>query len=281
MKSFKIILSVLTFWSGLAFGFPLPTAPRPAYTPLPPTMSYDFEGIVALSNCSGSLIKFEGQADNTPAFVLTNGHCYEGGFPEPGEVIVGRASSRRFSLLNPNSSDAGRVQATMVVYSTMTKTDITLYRLRETYTEIFQRFNIRPLTLSSQHPMDQQPLEIISGYWRRGYSCQINGFVHQLKEGGWLNEDSIRYSQPGCEVIGGTSGSPILAAGTRTVIGINNTGNEDGMRCTQNNPCEIDEKGNITVEQGQNYGQQTYWIYTCLTPNFDLDLNKPGCELAK
>ena len=31
-------------------------------------MSYNFEGIVALSNCSGSLIKFEGQADNTPAF---------------------------------------------------------------------------------------------------------------------------------------------------------------------------------------------------------------------
>jgi hypothetical protein len=82
-------------------------------------------------------------------------------------------------------------------------------------------------------------------------------------------------------VIGGTSGSPIIARGTRTVIGINNTGNEDGLRCEENNPCEIDEKGNVFYQRGQNYGQQTYWIYSCLTPNFDIDLNKPGCLLAK
>ncbi len=281
MKHTKLILVLFAFWSGLASAFPMPKGPRPAYTPQPPMMAYDFEGIVALSNCSGSLIQFEGQADTTPAFVLTNGHCYEGGFLEPGEVISGQGSTRRFMVLNPNSSDAGRVQATMVVYATMTKTDVTLYRLRETYTEIYQRYHVRPFKLAATHPIDQQPLDIVSGYWRRGYSCNINGFVFKLQEGNWTDEDSIRYSQPGCEVIGGTSGSPIIARGTRTVIGINNTGNEDGLRCQENNPCEIDEKGNVSVQQGQNYGQQTFWIYSCLTPSFDLDLNKPGCALPK
>lgn len=65
------------------------------------------------------------------------------------------------------------------------------------------------------------------------------------------------------------------------VIGVNNTGNEDGERCTLNNPCEVDANGNITVDQGAAYGQQTWWFYTCLTATRTLDLNKAGCQLAK
>lgn len=266
------------FFSTASFAYPVATQPRPLF-PSITAIDYDFEGIVALSNCSGSLIKFEGQPDTSQAYVLSNGHCYEGGFLENGKFLHNKNSTRRFTLMKPDGSDSGRITANKVVYATMTYTDVTLYRVNETYAEILQRYNIRPLTLASTHPTAQEPIEIISGYWRRGYSCNIDTFIYKLLEGGWENHDSIRYTNPGCEVIGGTSGSPILAKGTRTQIAINNTGNEDGGRCGINNPCEVNEKGDVFYQQGLNYGQQTYWFYSCLNAQFDIDLSIAGCML--
>ena len=149
----------------------------------------------------------------------------------------------------------------------------------KTYAQILEQFNVRPFTLSSQHPQIHQPIEVVSGYWKMGYTCMIEQFVHELDEAGYKWFDSIRYSRPGCEVIGGTSGSPIIAAGSRTVIGVNNTGNEDGERCTMNNPCEVDDKGAVTVGKGFSYGQQTYWLYSCLNAQNEFDLQRPGCML--
>lgn len=282
------ILALFAALSGLAFSnaalaFPMPNATKDelALNLRTFTGNYDFEGIVALNNCSGSLIRFENSRDTDLAMVMTNGHCNENGFLRPGEVMVNRSSSRSFGLMNSSGSVIAYLHATTILYSTMTKTDITLYRLDQTYTQILSKTGVHPLTLSSRHPELHQPIQVISGYWRRGYSCSINSFVFQLKEGDWVDEDSIRYSDEGCDTIGGTSGSPIVAAGTRTMIGINNTGNEDGEQCTENNPCEIDESGKMTYQQGWSYGQQTYWIYSCLNANNELDLNQTGCGLPK
>lgn len=265
----------------LALAFPLPKGPRSEMV-LPHTFSqnYDYEGIVGLSNCSGSIIRFEFSKDTDHAVVLTNGHCLESGMPEPGEVISHRSSRRQFDVLNPAGDSIGRISATEVMYSSMTNTDVTLYRLQETYADIASRYNVRPLTLMSSHPTLNTPIEVVSGYWVRGYSCSIEAFVHELDEGGYKMYDSVRYSRPGCEVIGGTSGSPVIASGTRNVIAINNTGNENGERCTMDNPCEINEKGDVFYKQGYSYGQETYIIYSCLTSGGDIDLNKAGCLLA-
>ena len=91
--------------------------------------------------------------------------------------------------------------------------------------------------------------------------------------------NSIRYTQPGCETIGGTSGSPIVLAGTDQTIGINNTGNEDGEKCTMNNPCEIDRDGKMTADRGASYGQNVALIYSCLDSQLRLDLSLKTCRL--
>lgn len=248
---------------------------------LPPsfTPNYDFEGIVKLSNCSGSLIRLEGALDTDKGLILSNGHCVEGGFPQPGQYIYGRASTRRFQLMSTSSAGVANLWADMLLYATMTGTDMSLYRVTETYGEILQRYGIHPLNLASTHPEPGTPIEVISGYWRRGYSCGVEAFAFQLSEGGWTMNDSIRYSRPGCEVIGGTSGSPIVQQGTRTVIGVNNTINESGGRCTMNNPCEIDQAGNVSFTRGIGYGQQTYLLYSCLNANREVDLTIAGCAL--
>ncbi len=239
---------------------------------------YDFEGIVKLSNCSGALIRFNGQPTASKAYILTNGHCLGGRMIANGEAVVNKPYRRGVRIANKRMRFR-HYDTTKIVYATMTGTDIALYELNATYDEILDRDGIRPLILSAVHPVIDTPINIVSGYWERGYKCHIDDFIFQLKEASWIFSDSIRYGQEGCHTIGGTSGSPIVEEGTREVIGINNTGNESGHRCTMNNPCEVDANGNISVVLGASYGQQTFQIYSCLRPDFVVDPNVDGCLL--
>jgi len=284
-------VSLFASFSAQAFSMPLGNEAAEALLgrfPSPPShaeieaANVDFSAIVALNNCSGALVRYTSSQPDDKALVLTNGHCYEGGFLEPGQVVADKASSRTFRILT--SDGRGTVvtlRAERVVYATMTDTDLALYRVAKTYGQIEKEHDVTALTLSSEHPVAATPIRIVSGYWRRIYSCSVSGFIPELREGDWIFRDSLKFQQPGCETIGGTSGSPIVDANTREVIGVNNTGNEDGERCTMNNPCEVDAKGKVTVEKGASYGQETYQIYSCLNADNDIDLAKPGCKLPR
>jgi V8-like Glu-specific endopeptidase len=272
MKLFRSVLAVTAVATTTLFG----TASAQAAAP-----GTDFTGIAALSNCSASLVRYAESVSTDKALVLTNGHCYEGGFLQPGQVLVNKASTRSITLLKPDSSRAGTVRADKILFGTMTKTDMIVYEVNATYASIKSRLNVTPLTLAKQGPADGAGMAVVSGYWKRIYTCSVQATIPQLREGDWTWQNSIKYQQPGCETIGGTSGSPVVSTTTGEMIGINNTGNEDGERCTVNNPCEVDADGNVTVDQGAAYGQQTWWLYTCLTANRTIDLNKSGCELPK
>ncbi len=240
-----------------------------------------FEGIVKLSNCSGSLVILEGQPTSNLAMVMTNGHCIQkpGGFLNPGEVWVNVPKERALRVYDANMQ-IKNLRATKIMYATMTGTDVALYQLDMTYAQILARYNVRPLLLADTRPLEGTKINIPSGYWDRNWSCEIDGFVHRLLEGGWTFTDAVRYDAA-CDTIGGTSGSPLVEAGTRTVIAINNTGNNDGQRCTLNNPCEVNEAGDVTVRHTRSYGQQTYQMYGCFDAGFKLDLTLSSCTLAK
>jgi len=241
--------------------------------------NYDFEGIVKLSNCSGAIIKFKGQSLDSNALVLTNGHCVGGRFMRPGEVVYKKRVRRRMKVADKNMR-FHRINAKELVYGTMTDTDSAIYKLKETYHDLLQ-LDIRAFDLAESRPVENTEIEIVSGYWERGYRCEIDGFVRQLNEASWIFKDSIRYSSSGCETIGGTSGSPIVEQGTRVVIGVNNTANESGKKCSMNNPCEVGEDGSVTATKGTSYGQQTYNFYSCLDNNNEIDLSVKGCLLPK
>ncbi|GGO89434.1 hypothetical protein GCM10012280_32570 [Wenjunlia tyrosinilytica] len=93
-------------------------------------------------------------------------------------------------------------------------------------------------------------------------------------------KDSPRYTST-CDTIGGTSGSPVSDSRTGRLVAIDSTGDEDGRRRTVNNPCEIDESGDITVRRGFNYAQQTYLITKCVGSGNKIGLGLPGCVLPK
>ncbi|MEV8325118.1 serine protease [Kitasatospora sp. NPDC056731] len=240
----------------------------------------NFAGTVALNNCSGSLVRMPGSAASDPALVLSNGHCLESGMPGPGEVILNQPSSRTFTLLSSSGSGLGTLRATKVVYGAMTDTDVSIYQLNTSYASIQSRYGIAPLTISAAHPTQGASIKVVSGYWKKIYSCSIDGFAYQLNEADWTFKDSVRYTS-GCNVIGGTSGSPVVDANTGQVVAVNNTINENGESCTLDNPCEVDENGSVTVHQGIGYAQETYGIPACFAAGNRFDLTLPGCTLVR
>ncbi|MBK9293419.1 MAG: trypsin-like peptidase domain-containing protein [Oligoflexia bacterium] len=284
---FKFILSLsFTLFTSAALAIPVAPIEMNAQKlmsirPSGNLRAANFRAIVALSNCSGSLVRFAHSTAEDKAMVLTNGHCVGAhrGFLKPGQVVVNKPISRSFGLLNNDGSKVATLSAEKIIFATMTKTDMALYGLTKTYGEILKTYGVQALTLAPQRSVEKTNIAVVSGYWKKIYSCQVDKFIYALKEADWLMRDSVKYSQPGCETIGGTSGSPIINTATYEVVGVNNTGNENGGKCTMNNPCEIDEQGKVVVEKGAAYGQQTYVVYSCLNQNKEVDLNMPNCML--
>ncbi|MGY4744118.1 S1 family peptidase [Streptomyces sp. ATMOS53] len=249
-------------------------------TATPTLKAVNLAGTVALSNCSGSVIRFPNSLDTAPALVLSNGHCLSTGFPEPGEVLVNQASSRTFGLLNSSGTRVATLRASKLAYGTMTDTDVSIYQLTSTYAAIRSSYGISALTVQDTHPTAGTAITVASGYWKTLYNCNVDGFVYRLKEGDWTWKDSVRYTSA-CQTIGGTSGSPVIDQSTGKVVAVNNTGNEDGERCTENNPCEVDASGNVVVREGINYAQEIYQIPACFTTGNQLNLSASGCVLPR
>lgn len=270
------LLSVLFLGAGVA---PAAAATSPDTAGVR-TKAVTFAGTVALSNCSGSVVRAPSSQPGDPALVMSNGHCLETGFPDPGEVVLNKSSTRSFTLLNAAGSGVGTLRASKIAYGTMTDTDLSLYQLTRTYAQIESSYGIKALELDSVRPTQGRAITVASGYWKRTYSCAVDGFAYRLKEGAWTWKDSVRYTSA-CRTIGGTSGSPVIDDATGKVVAVNNTGNEDGEQCTDNNPCEVAEDGTVTVRQGINYAQQTYNMVPCIGPGNQIDLNRTGCALPK
>ncbi|PSL57842.1 trypsin-like peptidase [Saccharothrix carnea] len=261
-----------------AFVLSVSAAPVYAAPAAPPRVEVDFSGAVSLDGCSGSVVRPPAHQPSDPALVMTNGHCVR--FMDPGVVVVDQPSDRKFTLLAGNGEDElGKLRADTLVYATMTGTDVALFRVTATYGEV-EAMGGRALELAAEHPGTGIDIGVVSGYWRHIYSCEVDGYVHELREGRWSWKDSMRYTED-CRTRGGTSGSPVVDVATGKVVAVNNTGNEDGERCTDNNPCEVDETGEVTVRQGIGYAQQTYQIVPCLTGGGRVDLTAPGCGLQK
>ena len=244
---------------------------------LPPDQ--DFQGIVALSNCSGSLVRFTTSKPDDKGLILTNGHCLEGALLKPGESLADRPSDRSFSLVGAGgTARRATLQASALIYATTSMTDMALYRLTESYAEIERSYGAQARTIAEQRAKAGASVKIISGYWHSKLPCTIDGFVHELKEQGLVWRDAIRYDAA-CDVIDGTSGAPIVDVISGEVVGISNTGNDGGVLCSLNNPCENDEASHVAAIRGRNYGQQTHWLYACLTSENRLKLDLPGCML--
>ena len=253
----------------------------PATAPHPAAVHVTLASTIALDDCSASLVRYPSSQAGDRALMLTAGHCFEGGMPSAGQVLQNVPSDRSGTLLNGSGGELGTVQADKLLYATMTNTDISVYELTQTFAALQSQYGVTPLTISASHPVSGDTIAIPSAYWDRTWSCTLNGFAATVEEDQWTWHDSLRYGRTGCAVIGGSSGSPDVDTSTGQVVGVNNTINENGQKCTLDNPCEVGSNGTITYRRGQGYGQETYWVTTCLNASRAIDLTVSGCLLPK
>ncbi len=238
----------------------------------------DFLGTVKINGCSGSLVRFNFSHGTDQALVLSAGHCAAANL-KPHIYVYYMDVFHPVKFLNSN----GRIishssHAIELLYATMERTDIALYALDETFSEIEMQTGVKALTISNTDPRAGEEITIISSQLEKIYSCSIEKIVYQLIEGDYTWLGSLRYSQTGCEVSGGTSGSPILNS-LGQLIGLNNTGNTGGRACADGSPCEKNEAGLIYSKAGLNYGQKVNLISTCFNRHHEFDLTTPDCEL--
>lgn len=250
-------------------------------------LKYDFSSIIALPNCSGSIIRFEDSKEEHKALLLTNGHCVKmgghfGKFPAFEQVFTDVKQLRHVQLFNRSGERTIPIDLKKLVYATMTDTDIAIYELDQSYRELKQDYFVQPLTLSKNTPEVGDKVKVISGDTGITATCIVDKLVPKLKEASWVWKDSYRLKDSTyCQLGKGVSGSPLIDFKTNKVVGVYNTSNQNGATdCKVNAPCEVEYNQEIAVKKGL-YAQQTAQIYSCLDRDSKLDFNQRNCLLPK
>lgn len=240
-----------------------------------------YEGTADFSNCSGFVFKTADTPMTNKAWVMTNGHCVTNLLGRmvltPGQAIVNQSKSRSVSLVTERLTKL-KLNTRKIVYATMTGTDMAVYELHLSYQELLDR-GIRSFELAALPPKKADLVEVISGHKNVDYDCAIDEVLVGLREGGFAFNQSLRFSGT-CEQSNGTSGSPVILKDTRQVVGISNTFNKSGRSCTDNNPCEVDADGSVSIFHGARYGQQTALLTDCIK-SASLDLSLADCKLTR
>lgn len=260
-----------------------------AWELLPTQRQYNGIGRVRVGlggGCTGFFIK-TGNNPAAPAYILTNGHCLDSGFPQPDEVVVDRPSNSAitFNYFHDRRVAPVEVPVKRVVYGTMRGTDFAILELKASYRDLTAK-GIQPWRLASVFPAVGTPIEVV-GVPQEGRSiaylhrttCRL-GITVNVREMEYRFERSFRNQ---CSLVGGMSGSPVIDTRNRTVIGIANTGGDDRTGilppCSLNRPCEVTGNNLPIVRNEYNYGQPLTKIPTCFTPSGRVNVRQRSCQL--
>jgi hypothetical protein len=254
-----------------AFAFPLTSRSAVEPTLKRPATDQELSGMISMG-CSGAVVRFK-EDPAAKALVLTNGHCV--GFVDPGDFYSDRPYARSMRIYSRDGR-SHRFSTTRIVYATMTVTDIAIVELNATYAQLSQ-LGIDSYQIAGPGAAVGDDIRLVSGFFQTSEECDIDAIIYELREADWTFRGSYKYSR--CPAGHGTSGSPLISRNSGQIVGINNTRNDDGERCTFNNPCEVDEEGNITIDYMVNYGQRTDLILACIDAAGAFDLQVDGCEL--
>jgi hypothetical protein len=239
-----------------------------------------FAGTARLPGCSGAVVRWPAALDTDRAVVISNGHCVRSPFLGAREVLVDQRRWMRIDLLDGAGEVATTVRGVRLQYAAMYRTDVSVLQLRETYADLAEA-GVTPLSLATEGPSRGDEVRIPSGYWREQRACTTTGTAYRLHEREWDWWRSIRLpALDGCAIRGGYSGSPIVDRTTGEVVGVANTGYAGGRRCIDS-ACEENRRGVVRMVRNMNYGQQTWWLNTCLGADRRFDLEAPGCRLAE
>jgi len=251
------------------------------------------KGAAEFFACSASFVTLKGRSKSERGLILTSGHCVGRGtasllrrfvVPAPGEVLRHLEERRSFTLDTGNAAaPRACLSADELMYATMTDLDIAIYRLTETYEEIEGRTGTTPLMIAADGRIPAgTKVRLPSALHQTDTTCSTGGTVPKLREMRWTFGPVLRLTTD-CNARRGSSGSPVIREDTSEVIGVLSTGYvADGAPCEIMNPCEIDEKGVVSVaEKGQAYANFVHQLYACFDSRGNFDLTAADCSLPK
>jgi Trypsin-like peptidase domain len=263
------------------------------------TPIYNGVGLIKIrqsGTCTGFLISTKITA---PAYLLTNAHCLDllNNLPGANEIIVDRPLRAWGRERNPltftpgyfaQSSAARRsYEAKRVLYATMKNNDVALLELSPTQGELAAA-GIRLLPIAVTPAARGEKIEVIGipgasiaadRQFLHRVTCPLGPTV-KVKEGVYTWSQSLRHR---CSIVGGMSGSPMLARGK--VVGIVNTGGAEAVarkqQCRLNKPCEWAGDRQVLVTGNENYGQLVNKMANCFNNQGVFQLAQASCHLEQ
>lgn len=265
--------------------------------------SYAYNGVGLIkirdfSSCTGFFIQPK-PSITAPAYVLTNGHCIDllENLLSPTEIVVDRALrsyGRSPAILTytpgyfANVKARKTYQVRKVLYATMKNNDVALLELAISQKDLMAN-GVNPLQLADKPAAVGTNIDVVgipaeaiafTHQYLHRVSCSMGAMV-RVKEGGYDWKQALRHR---CSLLGGMSGSPMIAAAGNKVVGIVNTGGGSGGRrsplCTLDNPCEITKDQQTKPTVSFNYGQLLDRLPGCFNQGV-FDLKRPSCRLEK
>lgn len=260
-------------------------------------------GLVSFHDCSGVVVQL-GTSEKDNAIVLTAAHClsysnlrmindlirnqayFNKALPVPKTVFVNNPEKVEDAKSNwmPRMH---RYSVPKVLYSTLLGRDIALLEL-PTSVEALRKLGVKVRKLSQKKSVVHQDVFITSSYRSLQQNCRIGivpRYYHSRSEvmTGVFESTSVYplIMEPGCLVIGGWSGSPVLDAHDDTVIGVVSSSQETDVFYNFGDFPKLSFKVPEGYDAGSTLIASSIEILnTCLTPEGSLDLSLKSCELA-
>jgi hypothetical protein len=195
-------------------------------------------------NCTATYIEVPNQTLDSPAYVITNGHCTNFTY-EDNPIYVDTPLSAKVTFKRIAGIPEGQqvsFATNKIAYGTMKGTDLAIVELKHSNKEL-QNAGIFPLKIASSipssgskiqtygYPLSLQPVQLRLSNGIQGNSSSIAEFI-------WLWHDF--YSNNFKNIAGGSSGSPVFEDLSKGIWGIINTTTIGGIgNCELGAPCEF------------------------------------------
>jgi V8-like Glu-specific endopeptidase len=233
-----------------------------------------FEGPMS---CTASFIEIPNMNPDSPAIVITNGHCasdfYSDNTIHTNSLIN---ATLIFNKLEGVSEDKWiQVKAKKLLYSTMKGMDLAIIQL-DISNKLLMEKGVVPIKISTSAPFIGSKL-ITYGYPRflnplflrksedyLGKSSNVSEFIWL-----WKNLFSSKFQN----IYSGSSGSPVFASNENALFGIINTTTIGAIgECELGAPCEIKKNEKPKVLDNTSYIVDVTSLYKCFN-NGVFDLN--------
>ena len=243
------------------------------------------------TQCTGVFIEAPVGRDasaSAPAYVLTNGHCAD--FPGANDVLVNLVAPTTHRVVFDYFADTQTRQVSVpvsrIAYVTMKGRDLAVLELGVPFAEVV-RWGYVPRSLSLTVPVHNEPVVVVGApltgvaatSFLRLASCRLESKAPVVMEYVWHWFDMDRHRC--ADVVGGSSGSPVISTQTDRVVGLVNTTTTGAVpftECVLNHPCEP-VAGGAVGQMSTSYMTPLAGVGNCFDESGVFDLTSDACPL--